>query len=108
MRVPWVEGLGGDAALLIELVGSVLIAGYCVAAMVALARGRGRRAAQFLVAEGALTGLSFKLCATLLKTMLLVSWSQVGIFACVLALRTILKRVFVAERSGESIRWREN
>lgn len=99
MRGPWVEGWGGDAALLIELVGSLLIAGYCVAAMVALVRRRDRRAVQFLVAEGALTGLSFKLGATLLKTMLLVSWSQVGIFACVLALRTLLKRVFAAERS---------
>lgn len=101
MPGPWVDVWGGGAALLIELVGSVIIAGYCVAAMVALVRRRGRRAAQFLVAEGALTGLGFKLCATLLKTMLLVSWQQIGVFACVLALRTLLKRVFVAEARGK-------
>lgn len=98
----WVEAWGGGAALLIELVGSVIIAGYCVAAMVSLVRKRDRRAAQFLVAEGALTGLGFKLCATLLKTMLLVSWQQIGVFACVLALRTLLKRVFAAEARGKS------
>ena len=41
-------------------------------------------------------------CA-LLVTLLGVAWSQVGIFARVLGLRTILKRGFVAERAVEGI-----
>ncbi len=85
-------------ALVIEAVGSVLIAGYCVAAAVTLLRRGERHAAQILVAEGALTGLSFKVCATLLKTIMLVSWQQIGMFACVLLLRTLMKRVFAAEQ----------
>ncbi|MDP9099891.1 MAG: DUF1622 domain-containing protein [Verrucomicrobiota bacterium] len=79
-----------------------MIAGYCTAAFWLLIRHRGRRRAQFLVAEGALIALSLIVCATLLKTLLLSSWQQIGIFAAVFGLRTLLKRIFAAEqtRSG--------
>ncbi|MEO7166821.1 MAG: DUF1622 domain-containing protein [Chthoniobacterales bacterium] len=84
-------------ALLIEAAGGLLVAGYCTAAFAALAFRLDRVRAQRLVAEGALTALSFMVCATLLKTLFLTSWSAIGVFAAVLLLRTILKRVFVAE-----------
>ena len=89
-------------AVLIEAAAALVIAAYCTAAFWSLVRCFDRRKAQSLVAEGALNALGFIVCGTLLKTLLLKSWPQIGIFACVLALRTLLKRIFVAEqtRSG--------
>ena len=84
-------------AALIETAAGLVIAGYCTAAFWSLLRGAARRDAQSLVAEGALTALSFIVCATLLKTLLLISWQQIGLFASVFTLRTVLKRIFAAE-----------
>src|SRR5947209_17754835 len=84
-------------AALIETAAGLVIAGYCAAAFWSLLRGGDRRKAQSLLAEGALGGLSFIVCATLLKTLLLISWQQIGLFASVFALRTVLKRIFAAE-----------
>lgn len=50
-----------------------------------------------LIAESALTSLSWIVCATLLKTLLLRSWQQIGVFASVFFLRLILKKVLAAE-----------
>ncbi len=89
-------------AVLIEAAAALVIAAYCTAAFWSLMRRFDRRKAQALVAEGALNALGFIVCGTLLKTLVLKSWPQIGIFACVFALRTLLKRIFVAEqtRSG--------
>ncbi|MCA1669257.1 MAG: DUF1622 domain-containing protein [Thermomicrobia bacterium] len=81
-----------------EAVGSLIIVGYCVAAVLALLYRRGITAARLLVAEGAITGLGYKLAGTLLRTLLLLSWRQILMFAAILALRTLLKRFFVWEQ----------
>jgi len=89
-------------ALLIEGVGSLYIVGYVIAAVWALIRGSGpdRLAqARLLIAEGALAGLNFKVAATLLKTLQLQSWNQIGLFVATFALRTILKRFFTWEQA---------
>jgi len=68
-----------------------------VLATIALLRGCGIEHSRLIVAEGVLFGLSFKISASLLKTAVLQSWTQSGLFSFVLALRTILKRSFVSE-----------
>lgn len=55
-------------------------------------------AARLLIAEGVLTALNFKVAATLLKTLELHTWPQIGMFAAIFALRTLLKRFFIWER----------
>ncbi|MFC4455781.1 DUF1622 domain-containing protein [Deinococcus sonorensis] len=88
-------------SLLIEAVGSLYVVGYAVAALLTLLRGQaGTRitAARLLVAEGALAGLNFKVAATLLRTIELHSWPEIGMFVAVFALRTLLKRVFSWEQ----------
>lgn len=87
-------------AAAIELGGVVVIVWHCAIALLALARGRGVRAARLVVAEGAVAGLGFKVAATLLKTIALHSWPAIAAFACILALRTIVKSLFVWE-AGE-------
>ncbi len=81
--------------------GSVIIVAYCLAALLTLLRLRavGIVSARLLVAQGVLTGLSFELAGTLLKTLLLVSWRQILIFTAIFALRTLLKRLFVWEQT---------
>ncbi len=92
----------GPAVAVIELVGSALLAGYAVAALTYLVRGQGVPAARRLVAEGAVVALSFKVAGALLKTVELHSWEQIGMFSIVLALRILLKRLFVWE--GQHLR----
>ena len=86
--------------VIIEMVGSLIIVGYCAAALATLIRSRGRgiRAARLLIADGVISGLGYKLAGTLLKTVLLVSWHQILMFAAIFALRTVLKRLFAWER----------
>jgi len=86
---------------LIEFGGALVIVGYLVAALWRLARSRSRasiRQARLLVAEGAIWGLNFKVAGSLLNTILIHTWQQIGIFAVILALRTLLKRVFAWEQ----------
>lgn len=86
-------------ATLIEFVGALLIIAYIVAALVTLARTRDITYARLLVADGVITGLSFKLAGTLLKTIELRTWQQILMFVAIFALRTILKRFFTWERA---------
>ncbi|MDQ6808804.1 MAG: DUF1622 domain-containing protein [Verrucomicrobiota bacterium] len=90
-------------AVLIEAAAALVTAGYCTAAFWSLLRRFDRRQAQSLVAEGALNALGFIVCGTLLKMLSLKSWSQIGLFACVFALRTLLKRIFVAEQTRSRV-----
>ena len=92
---------GADAAVvaLVELAGALLIVGHCVAALVVLARTRDPVRVRLLVIEGALWGLSLKTAASLLKTIEIQGWTQVGAFAAILALRTVLKRVMGWEQA---------
>ena len=91
-------GFFHTGVLLIDLVAAGVIAGYVAAAMVKLLRGGGVDEARLLVAEGAVLGLSFKVAATLLKTLELHSWNQILMFATIFAMRTILKQLFLWER----------
>lgn len=86
------------AARLIEVAGSLVIAWYVLQACRAALRPRGDIAARLLVADGVLAALGFMLAATLLKTLALRSWHQIGMFTFVLVFRTLLKHVFVSER----------
>lgn len=81
----------------IETAAGMVLAGYCTAAFSSIWRRWSPDRARALVAEGALTALGFIVCATLLKTLLLSSWQQIGIFASVFSLRTVMKRIFAAE-----------
>ena len=84
--------------VLIDLVGGLLVGGYAVAAVVTLLRMGAVAHARLLVAEGAVLGLSFKTAGTLLKTLELHTWEQIGMFGAVLALRVVLKQLFVWEK----------
>jgi len=66
---------------------------------VELARGQGLAAARLLVIQGSLWGLSLKTAASLLKTIELHSWEQIGAFMAILALRTLVKRVMTWEET---------
>lgn len=83
--------------LLLDLVGGLLVAGYVVAGVVTLVRTGSITQARLRVAEGAILGLSLKTAATLLKTLELHTWEQIGLFAVVFGLRTLLKQLFVWE-----------
>jgi len=66
---------------------------------VELARRQGLAAARLLVIQGSLWGLSLKTAASLLKTIELHSWEQIGAFTAILALRTLVKRVMTWEET---------
>jgi uncharacterized membrane protein len=82
----------------IEFVGALFIVGYVIAAIVSLFRVRSISYARLLVADGVITGLSFKLAGTLLKSIIVHTWQQILLFAFIFVLRTILKRAFTWER----------
>ena len=90
----------GSAALAIEAAGSLLLVGYVVAALLALATRHGLESCRLLLADGAVFSLGFKTGASLLKTLELNSWHQISAFLALLTLRTILKRAFVAKKDA--------
>ncbi len=89
----------------IELAGAMLIAGYCVAAVVTLIRTSNPVRTRLLVIEGALWGLSLKTAASLLRTIEIHTWSEIAAFAAILSLRTVLKHVMTWEE-GQLLRRR--
>ena len=97
------DELIGGAAVLIEFGGSVIIAVACLRGLAAMAIGRGTHSAivggRLLVADGVIAALGYKTAATLLKTIELQSWSAIGMFAAILTLRTLVKRVLVWEEA---------
>jgi uncharacterized membrane protein len=96
--MPWHDILGTRAWIpVIEFVGALIIAGYA-AAMISLLCHQPIGQARLLIAEGVMTGLSFKLAATLLKTVLLQSWEQILMFTAIFVMRTLLKRLFTWQR----------
>lgn len=86
-------------ATLIELAGGLVIVGYVLYALALLFRSRSIEQARLVVADGALAGLSFKVAATLLKTMELHTWEQLFLFSITLAIRTLLKMLFTWEKA---------
>lgn len=85
--------------LAVELITNLVLFGYIVAALLSLARGGGTTHARLLVADGTLFALNLKVVATLLRTMELTTWNQIGLFAAVFVLRTGLKRAITWERA---------
>lgn len=83
-----------NVSLLIEIVGSLVIFGYCAAGFLVFVTQQNRIRAQILVANGSLLGLSIKLVGAFLKTIELQSWNQLALFTTILILRTIIKKVF--------------
>jgi uncharacterized membrane protein len=92
--------------VIIEFIGALLIVAYVVAAIISLLRHGNIAQARLLVAEGVITGLSFKLAGTLLKTIELRTWQQILMFVAIFVLRTVLKRLFSWERSRVQSRLR--
>lgn len=86
-------------AFIIEFIGGLIIVGYIIASFVTLIRGGSITQARLLAADGAITGLSFKLAGTLLKTIELHTWQQILMFVAIFALRYVLKRLFTWERT---------
>ncbi len=85
-------------AAVIEAAGALFIFAYSVRALALVVRIHQPEAARLLLIEGALLGLSIKVAATLLKTIELHTWQQIGMFAAIFTLRTVLKMIFTSER----------
>jgi uncharacterized membrane protein len=84
----------------IQFASTLIIVGYVAVAVVALVRQPsmdGLRRARHHVAEGALLGLSLIVAATLLRTLVVHTFNEIGMFAAIFALRTLIKRTFTAE-----------
>ena len=94
------QGLIAGVALAIEAAGSALLLGYVLAALLALARQHGLERCRLLLADGAVFSLGFKTAASLLKTLELNTWHQIGAFLAVLTLRTVLKHAFAEEKAS--------
>ena len=90
-----VINLGGS---IIELLAAFVIVVHVFRALTSIVRTRSSDQARLLIAEGVLAALSFSVAGTLLKTIALQSWPQIRMFAFVLLLRTLLKRVFQWEQ----------
>ncbi|HEY4037105.1 MAG TPA: DUF1622 domain-containing protein [Ktedonobacteraceae bacterium] len=93
-------------AALIEFGGALLIIGYLLAALLTVLHTRDIQLARLQAATGVVTGLSFKLAGTLLKTIQLRTWQQILMFVAIFTLRTVLKRFFTWEQ--ERLRHRED
>jgi uncharacterized membrane protein len=90
---------------LIEFGGALVIVAHALAALVLLAlRRRTIEEARLILVEGALSGLGFKLSATLLKTIVLQTPRQIAAFAAVLVLRTLIKAVLNRDRRRLQVR----
>ena len=93
-----IEPVITSGAALIEAAGALGIAGWCMAAVVSLVLHHSPNRAQALVIEGSLWGLGLKTAASLLKTLIVHDWNGILAFATILALRTVLKRLFTWEQ----------
>lgn len=91
----------GLGARLIEMLGGLVIVQAMAAALMAGGRHRlsdhGVEAMRRIMAEGVVSALGLMTAATLLKTVTLRSWSAIGMFAAILALRTLVKLALSAE-----------
>ena len=88
-----------DGASLVELLVAIVIVVHVMRALWRLVTTRSLDDARLILAEGVLAVLGFSLAATLLKVIGLQQWTQIRAFAMVFCLRTLLKQVFLRERS---------
>ncbi len=90
-------------AALIEFGGTLVIVAYAALALGRLLAGRATvDAARRLVAQGALSGLSWKLSATLLKTIELQTFDQIGAAFAILGLRQLIRLMLDADEKRAS------
>ena len=82
----------------LQLASAVVITGFVAVALVSLSLGHGVIRARLLVAEGVIGGLGVMTAATLLRTIGLHTWHQILMFALVLFLRILLRKLFVREK----------
>jgi len=82
----------------LQLGAAIVITGFVALALVALTLGRGVLRARLLVAEGVIGGLGVMTAATLLRTIGFHTWRQILMFAFILSLRILLKKLFVWEK----------
>ncbi len=86
-------------AAAIQALAGFVLAGYVAAAMAGpVLRGDVDRA-RLLIAEGVIGALAFMLPATVLRTLALRSWEELASLAMVLAMRIVVKRFFIWEKS---------
>jgi hypothetical protein len=83
---------------LIEFGGALIVVAHAAALVLLALRRRTIEQARLTLVEGALSGLGFKLSATLLKRIALQTPRQIAAFAAVLALRTFIKAVLNRDR----------
>src|SRR5690349_5926227 len=84
---------------IIKFVGALLFVGYFLLVILPLLPAGAITKPRLLPPEAAITGLSFKLAGTLLKTIELHTWQQILMFVAIFALRYALKRFFTWEKS---------
>jgi uncharacterized membrane protein len=85
------------SAAMIDAIAACMVAFYAFRSLrAAIARDTVR--ARLLMADGVVGALTLSVAASLLKTIGLHSWHQIGMFAFVLAFRTAMKHVFALER----------
>lgn len=89
-----------DGASIVELLAAVVIVVHAGRAVRALFAAGGLDRARLIIADGVLAALGFSLAATLLKVIGLQQWTQIRTFATVFVLRTLLKQVFLHERTS--------
>jgi uncharacterized membrane protein len=101
------DALWRTLAALIECVGALIIVAHAMRALGIVLRERQTiDRAKRMIAEGAITGLDCTLAATLLTTMTLLTWHQIGMFAALYALRFLLKQAFRREQQAATPRAR--
>ena len=87
-----------SGALVIQLLAALVITGHLAIALLSLHQTGCIPLARLHAADGVIAGLGLLTAATLLKTIELHTWAQIGLFAVVLSLRIGLKRFFAWER----------
>lgn len=98
-KLAWAGGeMISAGGTLIELVAAFVVVFHAGWAIGVLVRRHDSDRARMIIADGVLAALSFSVAGTLLKTIGLESWEQIRMFAFVLLLRTLLKRVFQWEQ----------
>jgi uncharacterized membrane protein len=81
----------------IDFIGAVVV-GWAAVRSARLLVSRGHlHHARMVLSDGAVAALNFVVAGTILKTLALRTWNELGMFAAVLALRTVVKRVFSEE-----------
>ena len=85
--------------LMIQILGSLFLATFIVAAWLSLLIRGSLEQARWLVVNGVIACLTLMTAATLARTITLRTWPQIVSLTVILSLRILLKRLFVWERT---------